>query len=118
MGARGEQTIVTRDGEVRLLYTNRALAEGEQATGKSVIAVCQGFLDGESGVTEMAHLLKAGMEAARRDARTGGRPVQMGDAYDVLDQAGFQAVSAAVMGGIAEVLAYDPEEEGEDDPNP
>lgn len=106
MGARGEGTIQAGDREVVVLYTNRALAEAEQRMGKSVIGVAQGFAGGESGVLEIVYLLQAGMEAARRDARSGGRPIPLGDAYQVLDEAGFAAVAGVVMTAVAAVLSY------------
>lgn len=115
MGARGEQTIVTPDREIRLLYTNRALAEAEQVLGKGIFEIFQSFMDQKAGITETAQLLRAGMEAARRDARTGGRPVQITDAYDILDEAGFPAVIQAVALAISDVLSYGSEEEA--DPN-
>jgi hypothetical protein len=114
-GARGEITLNAGDREVRLLYTNRALAEAEAAMGRSVIGVSQGFASGESGVTELAHLLQAGMEAARRDAREGGRRISINEAYEVLDETGFRGAAAAVFSAIGEVLSYDGDEER---PNP
>jgi len=115
-GARGEAIVQAEDREVRVLFTNRALAEAESAMGKSVIGVAQGFADGASGISELAHLLRAGMEAARRDGREGGRALTLNDAYAVLDEAGFAAVAEPVMLAIANVLAYDPRQE-EPDPN-
>jgi len=105
-GARGEATIIAGEREVRILFTNRALADAEAQIGKSIIAVAQGFADGSSGITETAHLLRAGMEAARRDAGEGGRTVALTDAYVVLDEAGFAAVATAVCEAIAAVLSY------------
>ena len=108
VGARGDATIQAGEREVRVLYTNRALAEAEAQLGRSVIALAQGMSEGQCGITETAHLLRAGMEAQRRDARESGRTVTLGDAYEVLDAAGFPAVIAAVMGAVAEVLGYSP----------
>lgn len=117
-GARGETTIYLPDGsEVTVLYTNRALAEAEQHLGRSIIGVAEGFANGTSGITEIAQTLRVGMEAARRDARSGGRTVTLQDAFDVLDQVGFPQVAAAVMTAVAEVLGYDGETEPEPDPN-
>lgn len=119
-GARGERAIVTEAGEVRVLYTNRALVEAERAMGKSVLSVAQGFADGESGITEVMHLLQAGMEAARHDARQGGRRVSPNDALRLMDEIGFAGIAAPVMEAVVEVLSYDPadaDEYGDDDPN-
>lgn len=115
-GARGETTIQAGEREVRVLYTNRALAEAEGALGKSIIGVAQGFSAGLSGVTELAHVLRAGMEAARRDARAGGRAIGLEEAYEVLDAAGFASVAQAVFTAVAEVLSYDGG--GDGSPNP
>ena len=58
------------------------------------------------------------MEAARKDARVGGPPVRPGDAFDVLDEAGFGVVTAAVVEAVTEVLAYNADGVVEaDDPN-
>lgn len=115
-GARGETVLQAGTREVRLLYTNRALADAEASIGRSIIAVAQGFASGESalGVGELANLLRAGMEAARRDARAGGRAITLNEAFDVLDEAGFTSVAQAVFGSISEVLSYD----GSASPNP
>lgn len=116
MGARGEAELETDSRTVRLLYTNRALAEVEAAMDKSILAVLVGFKAGDSGISDLGLLLRAGMEAARRDAREGGRPVSLTEAYNVLDEVGFSAAAAAVFGSIAEVLSYD--READDSPNP
>ena len=107
-GARGDITLQAGNREVRLLFTNRALAEAEGAMGKSTIAIAQGFATGEGALSiiELAHMLRAGMEAARRDAREGGRVISLNEAYDVLDEVGFIEVSKAVFGAISEVLSY------------
>ena len=106
-GARGDITLQAGNREVRLLYTNRALADAEGTMDKSVIGVARGFASGESGIIELAHLLRAGMEAARRDAREGGRPISLNEAYEVLEEAGFAGAAQAVFTAISEVLSYD-----------
>jgi hypothetical protein len=118
-GARGDVSIQDGDHEVRLLYTNRALANAEHALGKSVIAVAQAFGSGGCGIYDVAQLLLAGMEAARQEARATGRAHTLGDAYAVMDRAGFTQAANAVMEGIAAVLSYGtemPEDEGGEDP--
>lgn len=113
-GARGEGTILTDErGEVQVLYTNRALFEAEKSMGCSVIAALQGIQTNETGITEVAHLLRAGMEAARRDARSGGRPISLSNAFEVLDDAGFIAVINVVAEAVAAVISY-----GEEDADP
>ena len=113
-GARGEATIQADEREVQILFTNRALARAEGLIGKSVIGVAQGFTEGTTGVSDIAYLLQAGMEAARRDARAGGGVVTLNDAFQVLDEAGFTAVTAAVMEAVGAVLSFS----GDQDPNP
>jgi len=105
MGARGEATIEADGREVRVLFTNRALAEIETRLKQSIIAVAHGMADGSSGITEAVHLLRAGMEAARRDAHEGGT-VSLADAFQVLDDAGYTKVVLAVSEAIAAVLSY------------
>lgn len=117
-GARGEGVIELPDGEeINLLYTNRALADVEKSTGTSIILVADGFANGRTGVREMAQVLRAGMEAHRRDARAGGRAVTVGDAFDVLDAVGFARVAEVAMTAVGEVLGYGVDEEILDDPN-
>jgi len=112
-GARGEATIQAGEREVCILFTNRALAEVETRLKQSIIAVAQGFADGTAGVTELVHLLRAGMQAARREAREGGA-VSLNDAFEVLDEAGFTAVTVAVMDAVSAVLSFGT---GDQDPN-
>jgi hypothetical protein len=117
IGARGEATIHAGDrGEVQILLTNRALADAERALGRSILAVAGGLADGTTGILEIATLLRVGLEAARRDAKAPGPPVAENTAYDVMDAAGFGAVSVAVMEAVAAVLAFGTGEA--EDPNP
>ena len=113
-GARGEATIQAGKHEVQILFTNRALADAESQIGKSVIGVAQGFDEGTTSIGDIARLLRAGMEAARRDARAGGKMVTLNDAFQVLDEVGFAAVTVAVMEAVAAVLSFS----GDQDPNP
>jgi len=107
MAARGEGIIQLENGdEVVVLFTNKALAAAERQMGKGVIGVVNGFMSGTSGIGDLAHLLHAGMEAARRDGRAGGRTVTLNDAYEVLDEVGFTAVTTVVMDAVAAVIAY------------
>lgn len=119
-GARGDVSIQDGDREVRLLYTNRALANAERALEKSVIAVAQSFGTGGCGIYDVAQLLLAGMEAARQESRAAGRAHTLADAYTVMDRVGFTKTANAVMEGIAAVLSYGTgtrdDEGGDDDP--
>lgn len=106
MGARGEGKITLDNREVGILFTNRALAQAEKQMGKSVLAVVNGLGNGEAGIGDLANLLQAGMEAARREARLGGRTVTLNEAFDVLDEAGFADAMTAVVGAVAAVISY------------
>jgi len=105
VGARGERVIETEDGEVRVLFTNRALANAETQLNRGVFEV---LADLQSGgrIGDVAVLLQAGMEAARRDAREGGKPVTTAQAYAVLDEVGYAAAVIAVVEAVAEVVSY------------
>jgi hypothetical protein len=118
-GARGEETIQVGDHEVRVLFTNRALAEVEGKLGQSIIKVLQDFTSGEAGITELVHLLRAGMEAHRKDVKAGGRMVSIGDAFEVFEAVGFQGVAEPVLLAVAAVLNYgaSDDETEDDDPN-
>ena len=116
-GARGEATIQIGDREVQVLFTNRALAEVEQRLNRSILDVAQGMANGTTGISETVVLLRAGMEAARRDAREPGPAVALNTAYDVMDGAGFGPVAEAVMDAVGAVLSYGQHEE-DADPNP
>jgi hypothetical protein len=115
----GQEAIITAgEREVRVLFTNRALAEVEGQLKRPIIAIAQGFADGTSGVTDVAHVLRAGMEAARRDAHQSGHPVTLNDAYAVMDELSFGEICEAVMLAVARVLSNgDGESDEEADPN-
>jgi len=98
-----------------LLYTNRALAEAERATSKTITEIARGMSAGSVGVGDVAAMLLVGMEHARRETRAGGRSYTLNDAWAILDQIGFPSVAAAVMEAVAAVLTYSPDGEGEPD---
>jgi hypothetical protein len=114
-GARGEATIRAGDREVQVLFTNRAILAAEKQAGKGIIQMLNEFSAGGS-YTDLVALLRAGMEAARLDARSGGKPVSNDDAINVLDAVGFAAAAGPVMEALAAVISYDGGE-GEADPN-
>lgn len=115
--ARGEVVFQAGDREVRVLFTNRSLADVEQKLGRGIVTLAQEMSQGITGVSDTVQLLRAGMEAARRDAREPGPAVAMNTAFDVMDVAGFGTVLEAVMDAVSTVLSYGTEEEGAD-PNP
>jgi hypothetical protein len=118
MSARGEGTIQVGDNEVQVLFTNRALAEVEGKLGKSILQILSGFNSGASGITELAHLLRAGMEAARKEAHAGGRMAKITDAFAILEEIGFARVAEPVLLAATAVLDYGASEsDGDDDPN-
>jgi len=112
-GARGEFVLQAGERKVQILFTNRALASAEKAMDKPILGVLQNF--GQGSVQDLALMLQAGMEAARRDARESGRVITLNEAYEVMDEAGFSATAAAVFSAIGEVLSYGQEDQ---DPNP
>jgi hypothetical protein len=110
-GARGEALLEVDGESYPILFTNRALAEAEQRTGKTITALARGAAQGALGVGDVAALLLTGMEAGRKDARISRKAYTMVDAYDLLDRLGFGKVAGAVFEAIGAVLAYDPDEE-------
>jgi len=117
-GARGEGILIVGDEEHReehrILFTNRALAEAEKRTGKTMVALAQGATEGELGIGDMAILLQTGLNAARREAMGGARPLPPNTAFNLLDRAGFAQVATVVLEAVGAVLAYDPNEEEEE----
>lgn len=111
-GARGESILTVGEQEYRILLTNRALAEAEKLTGKSTVALARDAQQMDISLNDLAILLRSGMEAARRDGGNHGRSVLPTDAFDLLDAAGFTKCAVAVIEALAEVLAYDPDDEG------
>jgi hypothetical protein len=113
VGARGDGIIQVEDGdgalgtaEYRILFTNRAIAEAESSTGKGIIGLLQGFQTGGTGIGDVAHLLAAGLEAARRDAHAGGKPFTLAEAYQIMDQVGFAEVTRVTVEAISAVMSY------------
>lgn len=112
--------VIDEDGrEVPVLFTNRALYEAEQGMGKSIVEALRDMTANRLGITDTVHILEAGMEAARRDGKIGGRPVSMTAAFQVLDQAGLVPVVTVIAEAASAVISYGTEEdaEGDDDPN-
>ena len=113
MGARGESIIHVNGHEVNLLFTNRALLSAEKQLGKGILGILDGFMSNTSGYTELVALLRAGMEAARIDTRSSGKPVSNNDAIDLIDEIGFAAALTPVMEAVAIVISYSPDQEDE-----
>lgn len=112
MSARGEGIIQTGDREVRLLLTNRALAEVEKRLGKSIQSL---FANVQAmGINETAVLLHVGLEAARKDTHPGGKPISMNDAWDVMDEVGWVDVLTVISEALSNVISYSPDKNGAD----
>lgn len=113
MGARGERFIETKEGEIRLLFTNQALAEAEARMDKSILGCARDLLNGQAGIGEVAQLLRVGMQASNQDeGRKKTVPLQR--AYQIMDEVGFTTVMTDVLEGITAVLMYKGEQEDED----
>jgi len=108
-GARGEGTIDVNGAELPVLLTNRAIAEAEKATGKSIVQLAQEAKAGSIGVGDIAALLRAGLEYGRRDAGLRRQMYTMADTYDVMDACGFAVAAQIVLTAVAEVLSYRPD---------
>ena len=121
MAARGESVIHAKGRDIYLLFTTRALLNAEQQLGKSISVIMRGFVSNTIGYTDLVALLRCGMEAARMDARTGGRPVSNNDAIDIIDEVGFMAAINPVMEAVSNVVSFKDDEESdavEGDSNP
>lgn len=125
-GARGEETITLPDGrEFPVLFTNRAIAEAEQRLGRGVISIMQEFqLGGAGGVSvkDVGILLHAGLVQGRRDAGGSRKQITADQLWDIIDLIGFAEAARIVFEAVANVLAYDPytdeedQDESEEDP--
>lgn len=99
--------------EYRVLYTNKALLNIETWTGKSIMEIIAGYVNSKTGVKEIARMLQAGMEAARKDS--GGKDqVTLDDALEALDDIGTVNAATEIAEAVKGVLNRD---EGEPDPN-
>ena len=85
-----------------MLFTNRALAEAEALTGKTVTQL----LDRAAiGMTDLANLTLVGMEAARRDTDPRRARYTIADAWDLIDKVGFMPVLRAVTESLVAVTS-------------
>lgn len=106
MSARGEETIVlTDETEVKILFTNRALAQVEERLNEPIMITATNLSNGIVSMAKMAQLLKCGIEAAKKDAGENPR-VTLQDAYDVLDDVGFLKVLQVVVRALTGCLNY------------
>lgn len=102
-GARGEGTIQYQGETLPVLLTNRAIAEAEKATGKTMVQLAR---SSDIGMGDVVHLLRAGLEYGRRDANLRRQVYSVDEAYDVMDELGFTTCAKVVLGALADVIAY------------
>lgn len=106
------------DGEsYAILFTNRAIAEAEQRTGKAFLHLLRCATTGDLGVNDVANLLVTGLEAARRESG-GGKPYQITKAFELMDAVGFTQAAAAVVSALSDVLTFNAQKEGEESDSP
>ena len=105
-GARGEGTVEFQGQTLPVLLTNRAIAEAEKATGKTMIQLAQAGSTGNIGMNDIVQLLRAGLEYGRRDADIKRQVYSVDDAYDVLDELGFAPCAKVVILALSDVLSY------------
>lgn len=115
-GARGEGIIRVGDNERAVLFTNRALADAERLTGKTVLQLLAETQTMQLGMSETAILLQVGLEHARRESRPGGKAINLNDAYALMDEVGFASVVRVVMEALSTVLTYSAEPAEAEDP--
>lgn len=106
VGARGEGTIEFQGQTLPVLLTNRAIAEAEKATGKTMIQLAQAGSTGNIGMNDIVQLLRAGLEYGRRDAGIQRQVYSVDDAYNVLDALGFAPCAKVVILALSDVLSY------------
>lgn len=112
----GQRFIPGKKREIEVLFSNRAIAEAEKSIGRGILEVLNDFGSGKSGISDVAQLLAAGMEAARRYHRAGGKRVSLDEAFSILDECGFLTVATPVFEALAEVISYSPEADSDADP--
>lgn len=102
-GARGEGYLEVDGERLAVLFTNRALAEAEQSTGKPVL---QFVSPTTCGMADLVQLLAIGLEHARRETKSRKAPYTVREAYEIMDQLGFTDVATAIIGSVGAVLNY------------
>lgn len=105
MGARGEGVIRIDEREVRVLFTNRALARAETALGRNVMALLREASSSGFGMNDVAQLLQIGMDASRRENGE-TQAVTLDDAYRVLDDVGYMEGMRAVIEALSAVMRF------------
>lgn len=117
-GARGEGQLEV-DGKVyEILFTNKALADAEKATGKTVLQLANEARAQATGMGDTAQLLYIGIETARRENRSGGKSYSLMDAWRIMDALGFAAVLTVVLEAMTDVLSYGTGSAEDEEPDP
>ena len=115
-GARGEGILEVDGKEYAILFTNRALAEAERATGKTITEIILKTQNNSLGIWDIAQLLAIGLEHARRDRHSRPTSYTINDAWTILDAVGFVAVLTVVIEALMAVVAYNVPKESEGPP--
>ncbi len=105
-GARGEGYLEADGERYSILFTNRALADGEAATGKSIMQLMSKFTEDAVSIGDVAQLLTVGLEHSRRETHSRPQVYKLPDAYDLMDKVGFADAALAVMEAITTVMSY------------
>jgi len=104
-GARGEAVLEANGESYRILFTNRAIAEAEQRTGKAFLHLLRSATTGDLGMNDVVNLLVTGLEAARRETGV-GKSYQITQAFNLMDAVGFTQAAAAVVAALSDVLTF------------
>ena len=108
-GARGEGHVEYQGETLPVLLTNRAIAEAEKATGKTMVQLAR---TSDIGIGDVVHLLRAGLEYGRRDANLRRKVYSVDETYDIMDELGFTTCAKVVVSAMADVIAYRSENAG------
>ena len=105
-GARGEGYLEL-DGETyAILLTNRAIAEAEQATGKTILQLLAAGADNSLGMREVAAVMTVGLSWGQREGLGTGRGAVQQNVWRLLDQLGFVACLEVVIEALSAVVDY------------
>ena len=115
-GARGEGILTVEGVEHRVLFTNRAMAEAERRTGRTISSLARAAAAGELTLNELVNLLVVGLEAARQSDH-GAAVYTLQRAWDLMDSAGYMETMAVVIGAASEALTWSPAGAEGDSPN-
>jgi len=114
MGARGEGSITVDGEQLPILLTNRALAEVEKATDFRAFTLAIRGVEGiDLSINVLEHLMRAGLEYARRDAKDWGHsPYTIKDAQRIIDEVGIVPASMVILNAYRAVMTYGADADG------